>query len=307
MKKSKVTVIGSINMDLVTETPRVPAIGETVLGRNFSTFPGGKGANQAVACARLGAEVTMVGCVGDDGFGRELVHYLLTEHILMDYVEPVTHTATGIASITVQDGDNSIVVVPGANHELTVKKVAALETIIQHSDIVLLQLEIPLETVEAAANIAHKHGVPVVLNPAPAVRLPENLLDKVSFITPNEHELAIMAGAEGEQAEDYCSLMQRYPGKVVMTKGSEGAYYVLPDGSVGHEPGRKVEVMDTTGAGDTFNGALAVMLAEGKSLEEATKYAVAASALSVTRFGAQSGMPTKDQVDNFIQQMERSI
>lgn len=291
-------------MDLVTETPRVPAIGETVLGTGFSTLPGGKGANQAVACARLGAQVTMVGCVGDDGFGAELVQRLQEENVNVDYVEPITHASTGIASIVVENGDNSIIVVPGANHAVTPEKVQQAEEAIKQADVVLLQLEIPLPAVAEAVRIAGKYDVPVVLNPAPALALPAELLAGVAVITPNEYELAIMLNRNPEQTEDFHGLLQMYSGVIMMTKGGDGAYYKQQDGSVVHQPGFQVNVVDTTGAGDTCNAALAVMIGRGADMAAAVRYAVAASALSVTKFGAQGGMPTEQEVEQFLGQIK---
>ena len=291
-------------MDLVTETPRVPAIGETVLGTAFSTLPGGKGANQAVACARLGANVTMVGCVGTDGFGTELVQRLTEENVDVRYVEPITHTATGIASIVVENGDNSIIVVPGANHAVTPEKVRQAEDAIRTADVVLLQLEIPLDAVAEAIRIARTHDAPVILNPAPATELPAELLEGVAIVTPNEYELAIMLGCASEQAEGFQEMMRAYPGGIMMTKGGDGAYYKQQDGTVVHQPGFRVNVVDTTGAGDTCNAALAVMIGRGADLAEAVRYAVAASALSVTKFGAQGGMPTHEDVAQFLEQVK---
>lgn len=304
MRQPKVVVVGSINMDLVTETPRVPAIGETVLGSRFSTLPGGKGANQAVACARLGADVRMVGCVGDDSFGVELVENLRREGVRVDDVEPITQCATGIASIVVENTDNSIIVVPGANHAVTPETVRRSEIAIQEADAVLLQLEIPLDAVAETVRIANAHHVPVIVNPAPAAQLPHDIMQKITVLTPNEYELAILLGEQAEDTVDFRERMASYPGCLVMTKGREGAYYSTPDHGVRHQPGFSVAVVDTTGAGDTFNAALAVMIGQGRSMEEAVRYAVAASALSVTRFGAQGGMPSHAQVEAFLHQLE---
>ncbi|MED0674121.1 ribokinase [Aneurinibacillus thermoaerophilus] len=302
MKRPKIVVIGSINMDLVTETPRVPALGETVLGSKFSTLPGGKGANQAVACARLGADVYMIGCVGEDSFGTMLIDNLKKEGVRVDGVEPVTQTATGIASIVVENGDNSIIVVPGANHALTPNKVRRVEAMIREADVVLLQLEIPLDTVVEAVRIARKADVPVIVNPAPAAELPQEVLKDITVLTPNEYELAILLGKKPGEHGDFRGLMASYHGKLVMTKGSDGAYYSDGNGNIRHQPGFQVEVVDTTGAGDTFNAALAVMIGQGCSIAEAVHYAVAASALSVTKFGAQGGMPSHEQVVTFLKQ-----
>lgn len=300
MTQAKITVIGSLNIDMVTETDVMPQQGETLIGNAFSSFTGGKGANQAVACARLGAAVTMIGCVGEDAMAQQLREALAAEGIDMDNVKTVTHKATGIAAITVTEGDNRIIVIPGANHCLLPEDVLALKEVIAESDMVLLQHEIPLATVEASIQLAHSLGIPVILNPAPAVRLPEELMAQLYLITPNESELAIVTGLERQQTPE--SLLEQYPNPIVMTAGGSGAYYKSANGELGHVPGYKVEVVDTTGAGDTFNGALAVKLSEGAALREAVQFAVAASALSVTKLGAQSGIPLRQEVDAFIQQ-----
>ncbi|WP_341279297.1 ribokinase [Paenibacillus sp. FSL H8-0537] len=300
MAQAKITVIGSLNIDMVTETDVIPEQGETLIGSAFSSFTGGKGANQAVACARLGAVVTMIGCVGEDAMAQQLREALDAENIDTTYVKTVPYKSTGIAAITVTEGDNRIIVIPGANHCLLPEDVLALKEVIAASDMIMLQHEIPLETVEASIKLAHSLGIPVILNPAPAVRLPEQLLAQLHLITPNESELAIVTGMERKSTPE--ELLEQYPNPIVMTAGSRGAYYKGADGELGHIPGHTVEVVDTTGAGDTFNGALAVKLSEGASLQEAVQFAVAASALSVTKLGAQSGMPLRQAVEAFIKQ-----
>lgn len=285
---------------MVTETPYMPNQGETIIGTAFSSFTGGKGANQAVACARLGAEVTMVGCVGQDSMADQLITALGKEGIVTDYVKPVPHQATGIAAITVCDKDNRIIVIPGANHCLEPEDVTALEHVIAASDMVLIQQEIPFRTVEAAIRLAKSLNVRVILNPAPAVKLSAELLEMVDVITPNESELAIVLGLDGDGERSPEEIIGLYPHQIVMTHGKDGAFYKPADGEISHEPGREVEVVDTTGAGDTFNGALAVMLSEGKTLEEAVRFAVGASALSVTKLGATSGMPLRNEVEKYL-------
>lgn len=300
MSTAKITVIGSLNIDMVTETTVVPEQGETIIGSGFSSFTGGKGANQAVACARLGAQVTMIGCVGEDAMAMQLREALGREGIDMRHVKTVPHQSTGIAAITVCDSDNRIIVVPGANYCLLPEDVLALEDVIAASDIVMLQHEIPPATVEAAIRLANKLGVRVILNPAPAMRLDDELLRQLYLITPNEYELAIVTGTE-QLAQTQEQRLAAYPHPIVMTAGSNGAYYRSDETGTGHVPGHKVEAVDTTGAGDTFNGALAVRLSEGAALAEAVAFAVAASALSVTKLGAQSGMPLRHEVEAFLQ------
>jgi ribokinase len=294
MKKPMITVIGSINMDLVTIASRVPSQGETILGEKFHLIPGGKGANQAVAAARLGAEVHMIGAVGTDAFGKELLSSLEREGICVDNVKPVTHVETGIAAITISDGDNRIIVVPGANHALRPEDVEQCEEVIAESDVCLLQLEIPLPVVEKAVSLAKKHGVLVILNPAPAQPLPRPLLEQVDIITPNEHERDIILA--GEDAAEFAH-------KLVVTEGARGVT-MMKNGQPMLIPGFSVPVVDTTGAGDTFNGALAVALSKGMELEDACYFGNAAAALSVTKLGAQTGMPTKAEVRQFLETKE---
>ncbi|WP_132746866.1 ribokinase [Scopulibacillus darangshiensis] len=292
MNEPVITVIGSINMDLVTESDMRPKAGETLLGSHFSMIPGGKGANQAVAAARLGAKVNMIGCVGDDLFGEQLTANLKKEGIAADYVEPVTHQQTGIAAITLAEGDNSIIVVPGANHDLSADHISKFEALIAESDVVLLQLEIPLEAVVKAAELAKKHRVKVVLNPAPIQGLPDQLINSADLITPNEHEY-------DQLKRDYQGDLQVLKNKLVVTKGGAGTA-IFKNGKETIVPGYAISVVDTTGAGDAFNGALAVQVAKGASLEEACRSANAVGALAVTKLGAQSGMPTADEVEAFL-------
>ena len=291
----KITVIGSINMDLVTQTNSVPKMGETVMGQSFFTIPGGKGANQAVAAAKLGADVTMIGLVGDDAFGREYIDYLITQRVDVNHVQPVAHEKTGIASILLSGGDNSIIVVPGANHRLTAELVEKHEDVIANSDLLLLQLEIPMESVEKAAELAKKHGVKVVLNPAPFQRLSKTLLENVDYITPNEHEADLLM-KEAEEPNLFLN-------KLVVTRGSQGVSYIENNQDV-YVDSYKVDVVDSTGAGDTFNGAFAVALLEGKQMNDACKFACASAALSVTKLGAQVGMPDRKEVETFLKERE---
>ncbi|QOR84092.1 ribokinase [Geobacillus stearothermophilus] len=296
MNKPTITVIGSLNMDLVTVAARFPNQGETILGEQFLTTPGGKGANQAVAAARLGANIRMIGAVGDDAFGQALIRSLQNEGISVDYVKPVTHGSTGIASITISERDNRIIVVPGANHALTPEDLDSCESVIAESDVCLLQLEIPLPVVERAVSIAHRHGVRVIVNPAPAQPLPPSVLEQASFLTPNEHERTILFDKMDEEA---------FADKLIVTEGAKGVR-IWQDGQERLIPSFQVPVVDTTGAGDTFNGALAVALAEGKPLDEACRFANAAAALSVTKLGAQAGMPRRQEVESFLSRQKES-
>lgn len=299
MQKPKILVIGSINMDLVTQTNTVPKVGETVLGKSFFTVPGGKGANQAVAAAKLGADVTLLGCVGDDAFGKELKQHLKNQGIHTDAIKTSPNSTTGVASITLSEGDNSIIVVPGANLNLTPKLIKEYEEIITKSDIILIQLEIPLETVIQAVDLANMHQVPVILNPAPIQDLPKELLVKASYLTPNEHEEKSLL-LNSELTEEERSQVKR---KCIVTQGSRGVLL----NQEGEEliKGYQVEAVDSTGAGDSFNGALAVALSEGNSLKESCRFANAVAALSVTKLGAQSGMPTLEEVEKFLSEQTK--
>lgn len=301
-----VTVVGSLNTDLVIRAPHLPAPGETVSGGEFATFPGGKGANQAVAAARLGARVGMVGCVGGDDFGRRLVDGLRRDGIDVTHVRADEGTASGMALITVDPGgQNTIVVAPGANWRLTPDDVALTEPLIRESSVLLLQLEVPIETVLAAARLASTAGVRVVLDPAPAPRspLPPDLVKLVDVINPNETEARALSGitVADEQAAGRAaaSLLTQGARAVVIKLGSRGAF-VHDGGSTVMVPGIRVDAVDATAAGDAFAGALAVGLAEGHDLVAAVHFANAAGALSVTRRGAQPSMPHRAEVDAFV-------
>ncbi|ARI75633.1 ribokinase [Halobacillus mangrovi] len=295
--KPKVTVIGSINMDLTVSTPVVPNQGETVLGEQFATYPGGKGANQAVAAARLGADVRLVGAVGKDAFGVELVQHLQAEGIDTSGVKTSQSQSTGTATIILSDNDNRIIVAPGANYDVTPEYVEKQKDLIKGSDILLVQLEIPLETIEYIANLAKEYYIPLVVNPAPYQTLPQDVLDHATFLTPNESE-ALLLNKEVE-----ASMIQS---KLVTTKGPEGVEVTL-EGKQETIPGYEVPVKDTTGAGDTFNGALVTQLARQFPLSEAVQFANAAAALSITQVGAQSGMPTLNEVAQFLKERRSSL
>jgi ribokinase len=301
MDGRKITVIGSINMDLVTSTTQIPKVGETVLGQSFHSIPGGKGANQAVAAARLGGDVTMIGAVGDDSFGRTLVDHLTHQGINTKNIIEVKDVSSGIASIILSAADNSIIVVPGANNSITPEIIEKHEDIIRASSILLLQLEIPLESVIRSIELAKKHGVLTILNPAPIQKLPKNLLEMVDFVTPNEHEQELLfASVEGTE-QDLAELKE----KCIVTKGSKGVV-IYKNGKKVEIPSVQVEAVDTTGAGDSFNGALAYALCEGLEIVEACRFANVVGAISVTKLGAQTGMPTKKVVEEFLQLHKRS-
>lgn len=294
-KKPKICVVGSINMDLVTTTQTMPAQGETVLGNTFATYPGGKGSNQAVAASRVGAEVTMIGAVGDDAFGKSLLAHLTSEEILVKGIKKCTGEATGIATIIVSNQDNRIIVAPGANEQVTPEWVKCNNEELLTSDLILLQLEIPMETIEFTTQLAAAHRIPVVINPAPYQAMPSELLEKATYLTPNEVEFQAM-----NEMTNFTEMQE----KMIVTKGENGVQ-LSKDDQLHMIPAFSVPVRDTTGAGDTFNGALATELARGIEVEKAVSFANAAAALSVMKLGAQGGMPTRQEVEMFIQEKEK--
>ena len=299
-----VAVVGSLNMDLVARAPRIPQPGETIMGRDFHTLPGGKGANQAVAAARLGARVAMVGRVGNDAFARLLLDNLAAAGVDHTSVIQDSGAATGVALIVVDAaGQNSIVVASGANMRLSPADVEAAETAIASADVLLLQLETPLETVTRAAQIAHAHGVTVILNPAPAQPLPPALLSLVDVLVLNESETALLTGLpidsrpRVEAAAE--ALRESGVGVVILTLGERGALLAQAGGTQAF-PAFTVTVVDTTAAGDAFMGGLAVALAEGQSLAEGTRWGNAAGALATTQLGAQPSLPTRRAVEKLL-------
>ena len=309
MSRAAICVVGSLNMDLVVRAPHLPQPGETLSGGPFATYPGGKGANQAVAAARLGCAVSMVGRVGDDDFGSALRGGMDHEGIDVNYVVTHTGVASGIALITVQqDGQNTIVIAPGANGELTPNDVdAATETIVA-ARVLVLQLESPLPTVQRAAELAHAAGVPVLLNPAPAQPLPAELLRSVDYLVPNEHETTLLLehlvqGLPKELHFDTKIKMLRSIAGVkyvVATLGSQGAALVGDDDQLHVVSPHAVTPIDATAAGDAFVGAFAVALAEGHSPTEALHWGNAAGAVAVTRAGAQPSLPTRDELQAML-------
>jgi ribokinase len=290
----KIVVIGSSSMDLVVTSDKRPGAGETVLGTSFKTVPGGKGANQAVAAARLGADVSMIGCVGNDYHGTAILENFKQNYVSVTNVEPVTGTESGTAHIILAEGDNSIVVVKGANDHVTPDYVSKSLSLIKQANIVLIQQEIPEETVEYVSDRCKEYGVPLLLNPAPARPLPQQVIDNAAYITPNEHEASVLF--EGLSTE---AALKQYPNKVFITEGKQGVRYFNGEKEV-LVPSYEVDAVDTTGAGDTFNAALAVGLAEGKSIMDSLQFANRAASLSVTKFGAQGGMPLRKEVDETL-------
>ncbi|WP_236197433.1 ribokinase [Pseudomonas glycinae] len=300
---TNVVVIGSLNMDLVTRAPRLPRGGETLIGHSFATVSGGKGANQAVAAARLGAKVSMVGCVGNDAYGVQLREALLAEQIDCQAVS-VVEDSSGVALIVVDDNSqNAIVIVAGANGSMTPAVIDRFDAVLQAADVIICQLEIPDATVGHALKRGRELGKTVILNPAPASRpLPADWFAAIDYLIPNESEAAALSGlpvdslATAEKAAAH--LMSLGAGKVIITLGAQGSLFASGTGYQ-HFPAPEVKAVDTTAAGDTFVGGFAAALAAGKTEAEAIRFGQIAAALSVTRAGAQPSIPTTSDVQAF--------
>lgn len=298
-----IAVFGSINMDLVVRTPRLPAPGETLTGRTFFTVPGGKGANQAVACARLGAATRMIGRVGDDGFGEQL-RASLRGYGVNDAGVLTTPGPSGVAVIAVDDAaENTIVIVPGANGAVSAADIPRLEAALDGASVLLLQLETPLAAVTAAARAARARGVTVILDPAPAQPLPDELYALADIMTPNESEAAALTGItvadDAAVAAAARELQARGVGRVIIKLGARGAWVADPTAARMY-PAFTVTPVDTVAAGDAFNGGLATALSEGKPFDEAIRWGLATGALSVTRAGAQPSMPARAELLQFL-------
>lgn len=301
-----ITVVGSFMMDLVIKAPRRPQKGETLIGESFGMYPGGKGFNQAVAASRLGATVHMIGKLGEDDFGTRFRKSLKAVGIGSDHVSGTEKAMTGVGSPVIDSaGDNSIIVVPGANMFLTSKDIDKARGLIAESDMVLMQLENPVETIHHAAKIAHEYGVPVLLNPAPACKLPDELLSLLTILTPNEIEAEMLSRfnvADTRSAVKAArALLEKNIQSVVLTLGSRGAL-LAEKNRVLQVQGYKVGVVDTTAAGDAFCAALAVEYVTRHSMEDAILFANAAGALATTILGAEPAMPTLTMVDTFRRQ-----
>lgn len=299
-KDKPVVVVGSLNMDLVMRTPRVPVGGETLHGHEFSTLPGGKGANQAVACARLGAKVAMIGQVGNDGFGTTLRDGLAADGIDTSGVLQTSAVGTGVAMILVEDiGQNRIVLAAGANGALTPADIDAHAARIGGAAMLVLQLEVPMPVVQRAIGIAHAAGVPVLLNPGPASPLPEAVWSQIDILVPNESEATLLSGVEVSDATSaYAAakvFRQRGVKCVLITLGANGVA-VIDDAGERHLPAHVVKAVDTTAAGDTFIGGLSAGLVEGLAMDDAVALGQRASALCVTRHGAQPSIPYRREI-----------
>jgi ribokinase len=308
MSQPIITVVGSSNTDLVVRVPHIPLPGETLFGEPIQHVPGGKGANQALAACRSGAEVWFVGCLGDDGFGDSAADSLAQEGVRLDYLTRASGVPSGVALIAVaSNGENSIVVVPGANAHLTATAVERARAALSSSVIVIAQLEVPIAAVSHAFSVAHAAGKRTLLNPAPAQELADDVMASVDVFVCNETEAATLTGVavtdltSGEQAAR--QLSDRGPSLVIITLGGNGCL-VCTEGEMRHIAAYAVEVVDTTAAGDSFVGALAVRLALGDDPFAAARYATAAAAISVTRAGAQPSLPRASEIEDFLNHME---
>lgn len=294
-----IVVVGSINMDLVVRAPHLPQPGETILGRDFKTFPGGKGANQAVAASRLGGHVKMIGRVGNDAFGAELLRTLQTDRVDTTFVQRDADAPSGVALITVEDaGQNTIVVASGANAKVTPADVDAAEAAFNGAAVLLLQLEIPLPAVWHAIEVAKRHRVRVLLNPAPSQPLDAQLLSRVDYLVPNQIELALLTEAAALE-QGVAQLQALGVRHVVVTLGGDGVAVCVAE-KIDRLSPHPVNVVDTTAAGDAFVGGFAVALVEGQSTRAAAEWGNAAGALAVTRAGAQPSLPTRAELEEFL-------
>ncbi|WP_264739596.1 ribokinase [Cytobacillus firmus] len=291
----KIAVVGSLNMDYFAETNQFPAAGETVLGKDFFMSLGGKGANQAIAASRLGGRVSMYGSVGNDPNSTLIRNKMKEEQIDISHLQIVSESHTGVALIEICQSENRIVVIPGANLHTGISYInRVLDSLLEH-DLVVFQLETPLEAIEYLVPKLYEKNKQVILNPAPAQRLSPELIQKITYLTPNEHEYRQVLGVD----EPMEHALLKYPNKLVITCGQKGV--IFHDGGAALTiPAFKVEAVDTTGAGDTFCGALAVALSEGRPLKDSISFGCAAAGLSVLKKGAQTGMPTRRELDQFI-------
>lgn len=301
----KIVVVGSSNMDMIIKVPRLPVPGETVIGGNFSVALGGKGANQAVSAARMGGDVTFVGRIGDDVFGQQALQGLKDDCVKTSYVVKDSQRPSGVAQIVVdEEGKNIIAVASGANQFLDEQDIINARNAILSADILMLQLEIPIQTVRFAAKLAHENNIRVILNPAPACPLDDELLGYISVLTPNQREAEALTGIAitDDRSAELAGriLLERGLTRVIITLGEKGAM-VIDNGGAEHVPAFRIKSVDTTAASDVFNGALAVALAEGKNFYESVRFANAAAAISATRMGAQSSVPTREEVLELLQ------
>ncbi|PLR73631.1 MULTISPECIES: ribokinase [Bacillus] len=290
----KIAVVGSLNMDYFAETDQFPAAGETVMGRDFFMSLGGKGANQAIAAARLGGRVSMFGSIGNDENSRLVREKMLSENVDITGLQQAD-IHTGVAFIEISHSDNRIIVIPGANQHTDIHYIERVADSLLGHDIIVFQLETPLSMLEHIVPRLHEKGKVIILNPAPAQKLSPELVGQLTYLTPNEHEYKMVLSTDETKEE----ALARYPEKLVITCGTEGVKFHDGQGIV-HIPALKVKAEDTTGAGDTFCGAMAVGLSEGWALEESIRFGSAAAGLSVRKKGAQTGMPARAELDAYL-------
>jgi ribokinase len=298
--KMKILVFGSINMDLTTYSEKLPRPGETLHGTSYITVPGGKGNNQAVACARLGAETMMIGRVGNDTFGKEVLDLIAKENVDTSQIITDENAGTGLATINVdKNAENVIIVIPGANHTLDSSDVDRAKEFLDSTDVLMLQLEVSLEPTYDLARIAKEKGVKVVFDPAPARSLPEYVYELVDYMTPNEVETEQLVGIKPTNPEEAAKaatlLRKKGVGCAIIKLGAQGAYYDCEEGN-GFVPAFKVNAIDTVAAGDAFNAGFAVAIAEGKEISEAVRWGAAAGAIATTRKGALPAMPFREEL-----------
>ncbi len=298
-----VIVVGSLNMDLVVRAPKIPRPGETVLGSDFKQVPGGKGANQADAASKLGAETAMLGAVGKDSMGDQLIQALRKDGVNVEMVLKKENLPTGVAAIVVEDsGNNAITVAPGANSALTPDDLSGMEKVFEKAKVMLVQLETPIDTVKASLRMARKNNVTTILNPAPATELDDEIFSLVDILTPNETELELLSGMETDSIEKVEAagkhLLKKGVSKLIVTLGSQGSIHIEKD-FVRLHPAYSVKAVDTTAAGDSFNAALAVSLAKGEPMENAITFATKVGAMTVTKHGAQTSLPLMGEVLEF--------
>lgn len=300
MDREGVLVIGSANMDLVVSAERFPQPGETVFGNQFEMFPGGKGANQAVCCAKLGAKTYFIGKMGNDDFGKRLSSIMKKDRVNLDYLifDEKEHTGTALISVD-GNGENEIIVISGSNMKLCPEEIEKHKDVFSRVKVVAAQLEIPLNTVEKVAKLSKENGALFILNPAPAKDLPEELIAAADFLTPNETELAILSGISVSGEDSLVRGAEKLLGKgvknIIVTMGEKGAFLINNQIKIIY-PSKKVKVIDSTGAGDAFNGALAYALSNEKETGEAIQFAISVASYSVTKMGAQSSMPKLNEI-----------
>ncbi|WP_422484708.1 ribokinase [Gudongella sp. DL1XJH-153] len=304
-----VIVVGSLNMDLVIRAPKIPRPGETILGSDFKQVSGGKGANQADAAAKLGTETIMLGAVGNDSMGKRLKDSLERDGVNVQMVLEKDDSPTGVAAIVVEDsGNNAITVAPGANSGFSSKDLLQMENAFKGADVMLVQLETPLDTVKTALKLAKKNNVTTILNPAPAMNLDDEIYTLVDVLTPNETELELLSNMETDTSEKVEAagrlLLEKGVSELVVTLGSQGSMHIGKDFSQIY-PAYKVKAVDTTAAGDSFNAALAVSLANGSTMEESILFATKVGAMTVTKHGAQTSLPLLQEVEQFEKWYEK--